>query len=266
MIGDDFLRDLFPTLQEIKVEGRSKAMPYMYDYFNITSCMAHPQSEVKSIIARVQNSLVKALNESNKLPRIILFIIDWDILENIDYATTVKSQLIGSTLEWLISNVDKAIQAKKDGIRQIRPGALGINEPKIIWSKMLMRPEFSPELELAQGIANVIMEDLLAAKKGHFITDLTHELCDQIYYQRNDDLNGHGRVKFWRALDQIIQSFDQYEISLRPISTKEKELRKKKQQQEEQMKKSNRRGQAIRCRGSRARAARGRYFYKNITY
>ena len=123
---------------------------------------------------------------------------------------------------------------------------------------MLLHTNFSPELELAQGIMNAIMEDLLAPKRGHFVADITHELCDQIYYQRNDDFNGHGRVKFWHVLDNIIQKFNKYEMSLRPISTKEKEERKMKQLEEERLHKKNQAGRA-RNRG-KPHSAKGKFF------
>ena len=98
-----------------------------------------------------------------------------------------------------------------------------MNEPKLLWFKMIHRPLASPELELATGLVNTALEDILAARRGHFITKIDAELHEDYYFHPNLDLTGHGRVKIWRVIDSVICKFDKYEISLRPLSATERE-------------------------------------------
>ena len=63
-----------------KLTQFSMETPYVYDYFNIRCFPSKPASTNASIPARLVNCLIKATNEIEKLPRIIVVIPDWNIL------------------------------------------------------------------------------------------------------------------------------------------------------------------------------------------
>ena len=39
-------------------------------------------------------------------------------------------------------------------------------------------------------------------------------LDDQKYFTSSGELSGHGKVKYWRSVDKLIEGFDKYEISM----------------------------------------------------
>ena len=122
MIGDQFLHETFPTLMQLKTESTAtRDQPFMYDYFNISSFMTNPVSMVRSKMARVSNALISGLNDAKKLPRIILVIMDADILEQINFINEGKSAIIGSCLDWLVNTLEKLIITKKEEFRQKCP-------------------------------------------------------------------------------------------------------------------------------------------------
>ena len=99
--------------------------------------MANPLSDLNSVLAHILNALTMGLNENKRLLRILLVILGWDILEYINFFELGKSHVIGSTLDWLVNNIDITILCHKEDLKHVRPGAVAANEPKIIWVKML---------------------------------------------------------------------------------------------------------------------------------
>ena len=82
VIGDRFIHDIFYALGKLKTQAsmKQKELPYMYNYFNISCFTSNPKSFERNTLARIVNCLVKALNDTVKLPRLILVVPDEDIL------------------------------------------------------------------------------------------------------------------------------------------------------------------------------------------
>ena len=194
----------------------NKQKLYMYDYFNVTAFTPNPLSINRSPMARIYNALAQGLNEATKLPRVILMIIQDDLLNAINYTIGRKSHAIGTCWDWLIKNIERAIDIKKEDLRNKKPGAVRINEPKIIWVKMFGSSEANlPQALLAaKDISNFILEEILSTKHNHFVLDISGELMDTQFYRINGELNGTGMVHFWCSIDTMISKFDKYEISL----------------------------------------------------
>ena len=206
----------------------------MYDQFNVTGYMPNPLSDINSVLACILNVLIMGLNDSKKLPRVLLVAPDQEIPKYIDYFDTGKSHVIRSTLEWLVNNIDRAITCKKEDLKHQKIGTVIANEPRIIWIKMLAKStndtseRKDPVNELVE-VFNKILEEILSTCRNNFILDVNEEMKQDASYRMQGCLSGHGKVCFWRAVDKIIEKFDRYEISLRPISAAERENIRKKQ-------------------------------------
>ena len=199
------------------------------------------------------NALITALNESTKLPRLLLMIPEADFLHQINIINSGKSPIIGKCFEYLVSNVEKAIQRKKEELRHKKPGAVMANKPKILWLTLIHRQGYvDAAYQAAVKACNAIMEEVLSTKRNHFILKLDNFLEEIPYFTSNNDLTGTGKVKFWRSINKVVEGFDKYEVSLRPISQAEKELmEKRKAEREQQQQQQNTRGNGRFFRGNR---------------
>ena len=240
IISDKFLYDNFAVLVEIKNKAQVKkiAKPFVCDFFNVTSFMANPMAEMGSVLVHILNALIMDLNDNKKLPRILLVVPDRDILEYINYYQSGKSHIIGSSIKWLVNNIDCTVTCKKENLKHLCPGAIAAAEPKIIWIKMLTR-SYHPYLSQKKPVDNLvhiynkILEEILSTRQGHFILDVNTEMQGLSSFTINRQLSRYGKVKFWREVDKIIGKYDRYEISLRPLSLAEKEKQKRKLQQQQ---------------------------------
>ena len=56
----------------------------------------------------------------------------------------------------------------------------------------------------------------MAERRRHFIIDPNPILRDAAYFTRSNDLNGDGRILFWKEVDECIRLFNMHKLKLMP--------------------------------------------------
>ena len=116
LIGDEFG---FKTCQEHyrnrrDAEGLQKM--YAYEFFEVkeffTSKYSNGQS--RNVLKRLHNSLIFALNEYHPLPRLIVLVLDEDIIKGVTAGNTTADFDI--VLRFLFRNFDRAIEIYKENL------------------------------------------------------------------------------------------------------------------------------------------------------
>ena len=193
-------------------------VPYVYDYYNISCFTTNPKSLLKNTLARVVNALTKALNDALQLPRIVLVIVENDILKFVDKNEFGVRTIVTDCLRWVINQISRAIEAKIDNLQRRRPGSVRLEDPKIIWMKMINRNFDEEDFLLKHRTKfNDAMEELLADKDDkHLILDISDKLVDPNQFDLFNQLNSHGMSCFWHAIDEKLELFDKNKLSLKP--------------------------------------------------
>ena len=183
-ISDKFIHDHYHMLPLMLVQANmnKRDKPYMYDQYNVKCFTRPPLSQTRSVPVRIVNSLVKALNEAQKLPRFVIVILDWDILKYADHSTFGVEKVMKRILSWMISNLVRVVEMKKDQLYHIKKGAINASEPKFVWVKMLQRMMSQDKILTVRGKYNWTLENLLADKKYHYVIDPNPILCDHEYF------------------------------------------------------------------------------------
>ena len=214
-------------------------IPYIHRYYNVKRFYADSGETSMNSLLRMQNSMVKATDENEHLPRFIIFFPDKDLIEslgrkNLDHGA---GQAFGKLIDKLLSMVDRIGETLKADMYYRRPGSISPGEPKFIWVKMLQRYGFAkhPVYALTSKF-NAILESSLVGKKHTYIVSLD-EAITASSFDRNADLRPTGLIQLWNELDDQIHKFDRQQISLKPqlISsttevTSDKEFRNDKSQ------------------------------------
>ena len=224
IIGDAFLNRNYHTLSEIKREAERarKQIPYIFDYYNIQCFTPNPKSLVSEVLAKFVNCLVKALNQTLKLPKLVVVIPDDDILRYVFEDTEECKRLTKTAIRWVVNQMIRAVDAKKDNMSRRKPGAVMAKEPKFIWIKMFDRISSRERLYDYREMYNECLETLLAEKEEHYILDVNVHLQESGLFDSGDCLNAHGRKIFWIELDKGIERFDKKKVSLKPVKHEEK--------------------------------------------
>ena len=218
-IGDNFVNETYHALQEMLRDAKAdrKDGPYVYEMYNVHCFTSKPASLTRSIPARlVQTVSSRCLMNHTTSPRFIIIIPDWDILKYIDHFTFGVEKVVSEIIDWMTINITRAIEAKKDQLYKIKPGSITTTEPKIVWVKMLQRLRSFEKILTVRAKYNSVLESMIAEQHHHFIIDPNPILRNTAYFMRNNDLNGDGRILFWKEIDECIQLFDRKKLELQP--------------------------------------------------
>ena len=220
-IGDAFLQENFYGLSKMKSEAhlQKRAIPYVYDFYNVSCYTAKPDSAIKVVLTRIVNSFVKALNDTLRVPSVVLMMIDDDILKEIsashdDHGIKV---IIKGALTWILNQISRAVEAKIDFLERRKPGAVTANEPKIIWTSMMNRMRGRSRVLAHRSKYNDVLIEVLAQRKNHFIIDINENMADISFFDAKNKLNSYGRHNFWIQIDTQLEKFDKGAVTLTPV-------------------------------------------------
>ena len=90
-------------------------------------------------MAQMVNCFIKALNDAVKLPRLVLILPDGDLLKHINYNEFGVHKLSADALRWVSTQMDRALETKKENMSRRMPGSVIAHEPKFIWVEMINR-------------------------------------------------------------------------------------------------------------------------------
>ena len=197
-----------------QAKHRGTGQLYVYGNYNVQGIFPANFYAQRSILARMLNTVIYGLNKFEKLPRMLVMIPDKNLIEAVDNKRSGISLTMGMCLEWLIRQIEKAIDRKKNMMREIKPGSVIVGEPKMIWIKMIKRPN-NEELLCLREKFNEILEDILATRRDSYIMS-AEEFLDNSNFSRLNDLTVTGREHYWKAVDSLIMKFDKQMVSLKP--------------------------------------------------
>ena len=220
LVGDRFLKEIFYSLPAMRNERKNTKTQqlFIYEQFNVHGIFPSNFHSMKSALGRVINTCIYGLNKFEKLPKLLLVILDKDLLDDIKIEESGSSIPLGMAIEWLVGEMDKMINRKRLMMKDVKPGSITNAEPKLLWLKMIARPRTEARGRLK---FDDILEDILATRKNHFILQ-PDDFIDRNHFNRLDDLTVSGREEFWRCVDQNIKNFEKEQISLIPLRTSER--------------------------------------------
>ena len=191
LIGASFLQEVYSTLADMKTQAsnQKQPMPYIFEYYNVSSYTQHPFTAPKNVLLQMTNELVKGLNEHVRLPRMIVVIPDWDILRFIDHFAYGVSTVTGICLHWVINNMEHYIEARKDELRRKKLGAVTPNEPKIIWVMMFNRVNGTSKMLAVRKKYNTVLEELLSKRRYHYVLDVSQAIEELRNFTHDNQLN-----------------------------------------------------------------------------
>ena len=73
---------------------------------------------------RILNSVVEAFNKRDHLPKYIIFILDKDIIEDVDVFSFDAVKTLGKITAWLIKQINLMLRCRRADLTECRPGAV----------------------------------------------------------------------------------------------------------------------------------------------
>ena len=117
LVGDRFLREIWATLLSTKSQAamQKKSKPYLFEYYNLQPFYPGVGNMTRSILTRILNKLIEALNENrDHLPKYIIIALDKDLIEEVKFGGFGCKIVFGRTITWLCDNIHQALSTRID--------------------------------------------------------------------------------------------------------------------------------------------------------
>ena len=221
IVGDQFINQIYYTLPATNAKKRldNKKQLYLFNQYNIKSYSTHPikPTPICQSIARVVNVVIHGLNENRKfLPKLILMVVDWDIVKGLPQMESGIGIVLKIILNWMIKAIDRAVQTRRDALNKQKSGSTIYNEPKFLWVKMIDRQGVIDRSLAIRHKFNKTLESTIAKYYDHYIMDISYELKDAAYFSPQKELNEDGATQYWHEVVENVKDFDRRESRYLP--------------------------------------------------
>ena len=220
-VGDQFFREVFPTLQSLKRRAKVQKInpPYLYEYYNIFGYYSLMSSANKRCIAHLFNAIVTGLNTRQRLPHLIVIMIDKDIIEDVGIFDHLAEDIIAKNIGWLFKQIEIMIRCRRMELSDKKPGVVYSNDPRVVLVDMIPRPHVFPQNSIMQGVMSMQQKfnSVLSDAADHFgFHRLYIECCSSEYqFDRMGNLNVQGQEDMWKEINALLEKFDFKKIQLK---------------------------------------------------
>ena len=220
-MGDTFLRGIVGNLQESKNKSENNKQmptPYLFDYYNTTPY--YQKANEGKAMTQILNSVIEAFNERDHLPKYIIFILDKDIIKDVDVFSFDAVKTLGKITAWLIKQINLMLRCRRADLTERRPRAVFQDDPKLVFCRMIRRIEHQPlgshldKVFSLRAKFNDALNDAVIEIDQHM---LTINSCNSLsHFDRWGKLTHRGQTDFWEEIDELLERFDIGKIKLLP--------------------------------------------------
>ena len=132
---------------------------YIKEQFEVTPyCNSRYNSNDHNMLSRLQNTLATAINESQRLPKFIICVLNNDLINFLKFNNIGMSPLIGEMLKWLVKEFNEIISLCKS---QLPAKAVREDHPQFYWTVAPIHMHFDENEALIRKKYNLCLQSLL---------------------------------------------------------------------------------------------------------
>ena len=200
LLGNNFLAGMFRTFFKKNVDYQF----YMKQDFEVTPfCSSRYNDKNANMLSRLQITVTDAVNGKKPLLQFMVFILDNDLLDILDFKGIGISTLLGTWIKWLCNQVNELVLMRKDKLPlKVRCP----DSPFIYWIQLPKHKCFDEKENLARNKLNICLESVVhqftnkrvVKFKNHWDPDDSTLVC-------NNRITQVGLAQYWFAIDSALQ-------------------------------------------------------------
>ena len=184
--------------------------------FNVCAWFKATTAGIKTVVACILNSFIEILNQREWLPKMLVIIIDKDILADLNYVESSVHRWLVTAIKWLLANINRCINSRTQDLFSKKPGAVKPNEPKLIWLKMIPRPqtvnmndnEYGNMMSTRHSF-NLALEETIRVDVQSYMLDIRSlSVKSPQFFDNAGKLSATGKTQFCKELDHHLKLFD----------------------------------------------------------
>ena len=199
-VGDEFVHNSYAEYYFQR--SQTEFQGYVKDKYEMSGFMATNSPLDRSLVSRIRNNLLTAIREQPVLPRIVVVVLDDNIVNFIEQKNDTSSYTIGKVIHSIMTEHNRLICSQKDYLPN---KAKRLNLPQVLWIEAplhqsfinnTLRQKFNTCLQdMARLIPNV---SVLSLKKVWDASDVHN------YSEVSRKLTVHGYKQYWEAVDRTV--------------------------------------------------------------
>ena len=222
IVGDEFAKNTFHST----VLQNNSLQFYIKETFNIYEFTSDRTNE-GNVLNRIFNNIVRGMNQQILLPKIILIVLDNDLMKNIKGKNRVTEKVINETIEYLISDIHQEIKDHRD---QLPMKAQKFKYPTVLWMIPPCHANFTNNLR-RQQLARALETTVMNHNEMCF-------MCTRLWDFNNLELvpsttmgykfSRRGLIQYWMAIDAAIKYWNSTHSEVRQYKQTKKGHKKMK--------------------------------------
>ena len=224
------MRSLWPTILSEK-SNKSAAKSFLLEFFNIRPCYLGSMA-ARRVPARIVNEVVKAMNEEWYLPRLVIIMLDKDLIDEANCKGFGCKTIFDLELAYMTQKINEAIELRRDDLRFRCAGSvMEDEETTVVWIEMPTRPFMKTDkgFVFAQRSTFNKCQKAFTAKYHNMRCINLHLSEDRSMFDLTGHLTSDGRKSFWKELNRSIHRL----VNEEKITNAEEILRKANPQEQD---------------------------------
>ena len=195
-IGDGFLAGTYSKGYQQTEQNEQ----FLREHFGVLA-FHNDQHLDTNLISRIRNVLVSALNKHSKLPKLVVIVLDNDMIKFVDHEKYGASIALGKIMDVVVESLDSVIKTRKD---QIAKNAYRDQEPHFIWMGAPIHQDFNDNSLRVKF--NTCMESIIKQFKNmSFLMPRKGWEIDNHKIVKNESFTVDGSKMYWKAVECAIK-------------------------------------------------------------
>ena len=212
IIGDEFVAKSYgPYFQQCYGKDENDRPGYIkthYDTTGFCSGSLSVQMHHRNVIGRVHNNLIDAINSQVLLPKVIVVVIEDDLLNAVDHFKIGASDALGPCIEWMFKEFHRTIAAYKE---KLPTKARKFKYPQILWVAPVFHDGFGNGNYYREKHARLIQKLAEDYREMHVLY-LPMWNTQDMHLVAGKKMTANGLSKYWEAVNDSFQSWDKAQM------------------------------------------------------
>ena len=191
--------------------GDNGKMGYIKAHYDTVGyCQGQTKAINNNILSRMRNALVMAINKEIILPKVILVILENDILNAVNHYNPGISLLCGKVMEWLANQFHRIITAHKERLpsksRKFKyPSILLVSAPNHI---------NLPNINELRDKFNTALMNICSMYREMAVLTIKWDVNNKALVGSNGKYTATGMAAFWMSINDAFQEWDREQMRL----------------------------------------------------
>ena len=176
---------------------------YVNKHYDVEVFASRGSDASRSVLSRIRNILITALEEHDKFPKYILYVIEEDLMRCINFNKPGITEIYGNILKWLTGQVHDIVLKRKNDLPLRAKKYL---YPQIFWVDL---PHHSILNNIQRLKFNQCLESVVAVYNEMKVLHIRrHWSYDDLSLVSGGSFTFTGKTAFWKGVDEAIQFWE----------------------------------------------------------